>query len=248
MRSHWWNVYIPGFGLSIKKIEKICYVLNVKIGKKRHVQITQKQGTYMNTTISAIDIVTLADYILERERQKQNLFSLHGDAIKIKNKALVFFGGASGIGKTTVARSLASMIPESSLLGNERIVIDGNGYIVAAAKGKLEEAKCHTIKKLDAPIKIGAFIQPILVPCKEGKIYKWNPNKLDWHLYEEMTRRIRGTARRIFNLSFPLPSLDTPMLAQKRIKIAAKISHMIPGAFICGDIKFIKTKSLELLR
>ena len=84
-------------------------------------------------------------------------------------------------------------------------------------------------------IEIDLLIQPQI--CPEGKLLfdKWDNFKTEYHLYEEITRKIRGCSRRVQGFSEPIQSIDTEVLSKNRSEFCKLISTKISSYHVVGD-------------
>lgn len=197
------------------------------------------------------DIISLAEYVLERARQEKGIICIHGAGCVIKNKLIACWGTATGMGKTTLAIELSKN--ENTFYSDEKILIDlKNKKAVGRIKkqyisndfwksklGDLIYYEHDNITKEDV-YDIEMFIQPIICNQKEFVIDKWKSEKFLWHLYEESCRKIRGTSRLFFNNTYPIMSLDYDKLAKDRLELLRKFTKEIPSIYYKGNIQNAK--------
>ena len=79
------------------------------------------------------------------------------------------------------------------------------------------------------------------------EIDTFNEDKANFHVYEELSRKIRGTSRRVINFTYPLPSIDTDDIAQKRSDFSRNLATRYRFVNIKGNLDFLKTTLVELL-
>ena len=203
-------------------------------------------------SVSLEDIVTVIDYCLEYYRQKESIYCLHGSSVSQNNQGIIFFGSISGLGKTTLALNLCSH-HHFDLVGDEKVLINKDFQIIGGCQRlryNKQSLYDSTNPKLDnlppsklneeislnhshVPIKL--LILPILLPNSSLlETDSWDEAKTNFHLYEELTRKIRGVSRRIQDFSLPLPSLDTPKISRRRSEYCHILSQRLQVQLIKG--------------
>lgn len=210
-------------------------------------------------------IVVVIDYCLDYTRQKNGSYCVHGSAISKKDFGILILGGASGLGKTTLALNLCSkegfeFIGDDKVLINNNLEIEGGAKMIEFNKPalyisvdtNLQNKKIDDLEKIikikheSVPIKIG--IQPNINPGGNLEVEKWPQEKIDFHLYEEMSRKIRGISKRISDSTYPLQSIDNEELAIARSNFAKQLSLNIPFYTIKGDLDLVINEILRLLQ
>lgn len=236
--------YIPE--LQIKSVLKVQaegnYFLNINQGKDFDINYENKTlNICINDKITTEDIVTLIDYFLEYVRQSLGIYCLHGDAIGKENKGVILFGELSGIGKSTVAATLVNNFG-FSLIGDEKVLINEELNILGGIKEVtsnkdiqkpfISENKHHTLSS-----QISLIVQPIT--NLNGKLYvdAWDKSKAEFHLYEELSRKIRGVSRRVANFTIPVKSIDTYSIALRRSQYCKNLAGSVKSYCIYGDPK-----------
>jgi hypothetical protein len=199
---------------------------------------------------SVKDIITLLDYGLEYCRQSKEIYCLHGSAVVRDNLAIIFLGQVSGLGKTSIALELA-LNHGFSFLGDEKILLKyvGNKFSIKSTnrlkfnksylKDHLEVNEEGFIQKFGdiskAWYELSLLIQPQICPSGELLYDKFDSFKAEFHLYEEMTRKIRGCSRRVNDFTEPLLSIDTYKLSKKRSDFCKKLSSAVDSYHVVGD-------------
>lgn len=89
----------------------------------------------------------------------------------------------------------------------------------------------------DINYKIGLFVQPIICEQNSYKLDVWDENKFLWHLYEESSRKIRGTSRIFFDNTLPAMSLDTENLSIKRLELLKKFVTKVSAIYFNGNFE-----------
>ncbi len=263
--------YIPEVNIPLDKKDKNSktkYLLYIKKSKKFYFKI-KKQKLYLGYNFQPKkhinDLITLIDYFLEYIRQKEGIYCVHGSAISWKGKAILIIGPVSGLGKTSLAINLCSK-HEYKFIGDEKILIDFNLFILGGIKQisfnkpqmsnylekKINLANKEKLEKYflieKKPAKLSLVIQPLVSKGGELEIEKWSPQKADFHFYEELSRKIRGTSRRIINFSVPLESIDSAKIAYHRSKFSKKVARNVQFYWIKGDISGILKKVNKLIK
>jgi len=250
--SNFLKSYIPN--ASIEKLTaKADCVLTIKRGQPR-IDLLYPLATYYCRSFDEKDVISLAEYLLERARQKSNLYCLHGSTCLIDGQAVIFWGGASGLGKTSLCQKLSEEFG-AEWLADEKIVIDlKNEKIVGGIKvAYLKNSKHQPLKYQSEPKKsvpIAFFVQPLLMPdsCRELIFDKWPMEKFRWHLFEEANRKIRATSRLFFNGTEPVLSLDTLPLARQRIKLIKKFTKKHYCYYARGNYSNIGGKIIKYVK
>lgn len=242
--------YIPNAVFLEQNTKPDCGLI-IKKGKAR-IDLKYPQAIYYNNQFNEKDLVSLAEYLLERARQENGLYCIHGSACLVNNKAVIFWGGASGMGKTTLCKKIQEKYG-ANWFADEKIVIDfSTGRVVGWVDiAYLKEGK-NKFKKLSTnnqrSIPIAFFIYPLLTDdsCSKLLFDKWSAEKFRWHLFEESNRKIRATSRSFFN-SEPIMPIDTIKLARKRIEAIKKITNKTKCYFMRGNSDGICKKINSLL-
>ncbi|MEK9175637.1 MAG: hypothetical protein AAB795_03560 [Patescibacteria group bacterium] len=244
--------YIPQFEILNSKHKFNC---NLKIAHSNNKTIFLKYPTakYFAQLYNDKDLISFAEFLLERARQELGIYCIHSSAVVINGKGIIFWGGASGMGKTRLALKI-STLKNCSFYSDEKTLLDlqGNvmcGGIYTAYLSKPHFQKNHgeksflEYKRASESVPIKLFIYPYVEEeSKKLIIERWSSEKFNWHLYEELSRKIRGTSRRMFANTIPLSSLDTQKLSEERSRSIKKYTKKIPCYFLKGsESAIIKT-------
>ena len=247
--------YIPGFNFdSAGQVDSVINFLDQ--------DLSFDFGKYPEVSIglggmSEKDIISLIELVLERARQEKGVYCIHSATVIYKDKAVIFWGGASGMGKTRMARKFAE--DGALFYSDEKTLIDFNSTRVVGGIPYQYLEKDYWIKKLGVTeddsyhrsesASTGSF--PIMVFVYgfaiDGAVFsadKWSPEKFEWHIYEELGRKIRAISRRVKDASVSVPSIDSQECADKRISLI-KRNNSLPCYSVQGTpeaiIEFIKT-------
>lgn len=199
-------------------------------------------------------VIVLVDYIFEYLRGFDCVYSVHGSAFSYLNKGYLMLGQMSGLGKTSLTLSMV-LNYGASFIGDDKILINGTKIVGGAKKihfNKIELFKqfgnqIHesSIKDIQQIIKfqngdstLDKIIFPICVKGAEFYYRELSEADLEFALYEEMSRKIRGISKRIAD-KYPIASIDTVEISINRLKIAKKIAKKVKGIYITGDIESI---------
>lgn len=204
------------------------------------------------------DLVSLAEYVLERARQEKGIICVHGAGAIVDNKAVVSWGTATGMGKTTLALGIADNGNE--FYSDEKVLVDllsgkvvgriANQYISNDYwRKKYGNDKFRTPANLSKDIvyDIGLFVHAIVCNQPETMLDPWTSDKFFWHLYEESCRKIRGTSRMFFGFTTPIESLDTNELATKRIEWVREFTRKIPAIYFKGKVEVAVDTIVDML-
>ncbi|PIR66604.1 MAG: hypothetical protein COU51_03050 [Parcubacteria group bacterium CG10_big_fil_rev_8_21_14_0_10_36_14] len=247
--------YIPCYEI-LDKYKKYGSELVLKHGKPKFT-LKFPNATYSNLKYDEKDAVSIVELLLERLRQENGYYCMHSSSVTIRNSGVIIWGWASGLGKTRLILNLVKDFG-AKFFSDEKTLIDLKNNLMMGGVRQADFSKnyfknVHKSKKmLDSttnckPTELAFLVYPQVSESKEIFIEKWSAEKLDWHLYEELSRKIRATSRRLFNNELPVSPLDTPVLSKKRsVAIKSFVQHM-PCYYICGTEKQISGKIIELV-
>jgi len=251
--------YIPNGAILLDNKSRAKYILSVKnsarvkiFWNKNDHELVLK-GKYQKG-FSLFDLVTLIEYFFEYIRQKNGIYCLHGSAVSDGQRGILIIGGVSGIGKTTLALNLC-LGKDFKFIGDEKILIDERLNLIGGLKsinynkpqlyesvlinldGKDRVSLSQFVKIEENKVPLKMILQPILFADSTAdlKVEKWTAEKTNFHIYEELTRKIRGVSRRINNYSLPVDSFDTPKLAKHRSRLAAYLSEKVLSYWLAGS-------------
>lgn len=195
-------------------------------------------------------LVSACDYLLERARQTRfKVYSLNSSSVQENGNSIIFYGGATNLGKTSSALELA--INGFELFSDEKTLLDlgnrtlyGGSRSIALRKKILQdrvissrEFKEFSVTSCNPP-KINMLILPHLDHGLESPItYQLDSLDAFWHLNKEITRRIRGDTKFYGKYKYTLQSLDNRDLSNQRIKLVKILTETVPTHYFQGDLK-----------
>lgn len=177
----------------------------------------------------------MIEFLLEGVRQETGIYCLHSSSVVVNGRSIIFWGNASGMGKTRLALTLsekfgAQMYSDEKTLLNlqKNITVGGIASIYLLKpylKDKFGNADFYNFIPPGRFFPVGFFVYPhIDENSKSIYVERWDVNKFSWHLYEELSRKIRGTSRRIFNNTLPVSSIDSiPIATQRSLAVEAYV-------------------------
>lgn len=249
IEDEFFYAYIPSVRV-IDRQEKYDATIYVNKSMVNSIEVNYPNVYYNYDSLNFKDIITLIEFVFERARQEKGVFCIHGAAVIVDDKAIISWGPATGMGKTTLALTLS--IGENQFYSDEKVLIDFlNQKVVGRIKkiylsndywkGKFGNNQFYEndISALDKEYDISMFIYPLICEEKNIVLDKWTPNKFAWHLYEETSRKIRGTSRVFFNYSYPVSSLDTFALSVTRLNMVKDFSNSVSSFYYKGNIESI---------
>ena len=202
--------------------------------------------------IDSKDVLALSEYLMERARQEKRVYNLHSSTVN-RDDSCVIIHGASRSGKTAIA--LYGMLSgDIEFLTNERTLIDLKRKRVVGGCRLLDVQKYHhemfpqigSIGALnlgdfpDREFEVRAIVYPSIdTGLKQLIIEERDMASAEWLLYPEFTSRIRGVNRRMFNLTYPLDSLDTKDLSRRRLADLDTFLVDVPFYFVRGEVEDI---------
>ena len=210
--------------------------------------------------LSEKDIISLIELVFERARQEKGIFCIHSSCAIYRGKAVIFWGGASGMGKTRMARLLAEdgmfYSDEKTLLNASSMEVVGGIHYTYMDKdfwkkqiNKKNDDSYYPIEAIiSAPAPIALFVYGFGINGTEASEDLCKPDKLTWHLYEELGRKVRAISRRVCDGNKTVPSIDSQVNADQRIKYVQKVAEKIPCYSIQGSPESVidYIKALEI--
>jgi hypothetical protein len=195
-------------------------------------------------------LVSSCDYLLERARQEKfKVYSLNSSSVQEDGKSIIFYGGATNLGKTSSALELA--VNGFELFSDEKTLLDlGNRTLYGSSRSialrkKILQEKIDSSKEFkeflgtscDYP-EISMLILPHLDYGLENPItYQLDPMDAFWHLNKEIARRIRGDTKFYGDYKYALQSLDNEDLSNQRIKLVKTLTETVPTYYFQGNLK-----------
>lgn len=243
--------YIPS--LKILNVDQKSFDASIRVIKdfKNYIAFSYPNIEYHYIDFDSKDVISLIEYVFERARCEKGIICIHGAGAIINDSLIVSWGGATGMGKTSLALELSKY---GEFYSDEKILIDLNRrYGVGRINRQYISndywrQKYNTTDKyiefnndLDE-YKINLFIQPILCDSNDFVFDKWNSDKFMWHLYEESSRKIRGTSRMFFKNTYPAESLDTFEVSIKRLNLIKEFCKNITALYYKGNVDYIVDK------
>ncbi len=260
LKSDFVKKYIPD--VDIQKIENNIdsgFVLNVTNTNTLLFTFENTQATLnglYKSDYSLEDLITIIDYYLEYRRQLENIYSVSGSAVSKDNKGVLILGSTSGLGKTTLALNMCYS-QKFKFIGDEKILLKSDSIIGGIKSIQFNKTWLNDSVPKDFDnklimesenVKINLIIQPSISKVGSGlEIEKWDSLKTNFHLYEELTRKIRGISRRISNYTYPLPSIDNEAIAMARSEFSRLISESVEAYSIKGNIEEVMQKINSLI-
>ena len=209
------------------------------------------------------EIVVLAEYLMERCRQeKKGCYSLSSASASFRDSAVLFFGGATHLGKTSSMLTLVQkcgfeflsdeksiisldaleILPGANSVPTRKKIIRDRFFNSDASQGFAQLVQANQNKKAKL------FIYPHLDHGLEKPIcYRLEPLDFFWLLTREFSSVIRGSVRMVNNFSYLIPSLDTQDLANKRIASTKNFCNMVPCYYFQGSLDQIEKYIPEML-
>lgn len=229
--------------------------LNVSKGEPGF-EVVGAKATLSCPSFDQFDVITAVEYLLEKERQQDGIYCLHGSSASTDKGAVVFWGPATGTGKTSLMLSMVES-GDGKFYSDEKILIELESNKVVGGTGKINLNKDYLKKnftfqtdgKTEKAMPLLFMVYPVMTAESSG-LYsqKWEPLEIEWHLYEELSRKIRGTSRRFCKMSVPAISLDEPSTAQKRSDSVKKFSQKTDCYYLRGGRKEILQKINALIK
>jgi len=202
--------------------------------------------------VNSKDAIALGDYLLERRRQEAGIYNLHASAVA-RGETCTVIHGASKSGKTVIPLELMRRGGVRYLV-NERTLIDLEDAALVGGCERVALSGYHKemfpgLIEADA-ISLGDFTRPryainkVIYPNidsgqKSIIVEEWGSEKAEWLLYPELSSKIRGTNKRMFDFTRPLDSIDTRELAERRIGALKIFLDKTPFYFVKGTLEGI---------
>lgn len=174
---------------------------------------------------------------------------MNSSSVQENGNSIVFYGGATNLGKTSSALELA--VNGFELFSDEKTILDlennnlyGGSKSIALRKKILQEKTNSTkeFKKINKNSCKSPSIKMFILPHLDHGLkvpisYKLNSKDSFWHLNKELTRRIRGDTKFFGNYEYALQSLDNEFLSNQRIKCVKKLTEIVPTYYFQGNLK-----------
>lgn len=255
IQNDFFEKYIPGFNMSVDTYAMATLeLLNEEVSFNFETFPEIKIGI---NGLNEKDIISLIELVFERARQEAGIYCIHSACSIYQNKAVIFWGGASGMGKTRLARLLADnngvfYSDEKTLINAHTLEVTGGvPYLYLDKKfwsnhinNKNNDSYYKTENSSIKSIPIGLFIYGFGIDGSDFSCDLWKPEKFEWHLYEELSRKIRAVSRRVKNGDITVPSIDSRQNGDSRIHNVRNITKTIPCYSLQGSpesvITFIK--------
>jgi hypothetical protein len=229
-------------------------VLTCKKDLSLPVKLNYPQAKF-SPNISSRDVVTVAEYMLERKRQeKLGYYTLSSATACKDDKSVTFWGGATHLGKTSSMLALIEHLGYN-FFSDEKTLIDFKNKMVVGGSRSIPLRKDIIKKKLNHNINKEGFeeiktIYEKQIPSMfiyphldhgllEPIFYEFKPLDFFWMLTRELSLVIRGGNRFVDNFSYQLDSIDSKELTEKRIKYTKKFTADIPCYYFQGSLEQI---------
>lgn len=194
-------------------------------------------------------IVSLMDYLMERARQEKNgVYCLNSATASYKDSAVIFWGGATNLGKTSSMLELVEnrgfefYSDERTLLNLKKRQIIGGSRTISTRKQILKEKVGELTEFHKHPVSEGIknsklFIYPHIDHGLEKPIvYQFEPRDFNWLLSREFGCNIRGAIKYMDDYTYPLPPIDTQELAEKRTEETKDFTKNVPCFYFQGSL------------
>jgi hypothetical protein len=212
---------------------------------------------------STKDIISVIELALERARQDQGIYCIHSSSVIYKGKAVLFWGGATGMGKTRMARLFmekgASFYSDEKTLFSpiELEVVGGIGFQYLAKTYWKKNSSILTdpeesyikidVEERKKNFPIALFVYGFGIDGAEFSMELWESAEFEWHLYEELGRKIRAISRRVLEGKMSVPSIDSQENADRRVKNVSTFTKKIKCYSIQGCPEKVIEKVVNLL-
>jgi len=214
-----------------------------------------------NKDFSGPNLTYLVRYLLQKQYLNNDLFLLHGAAVTKADKTALILG-SSGSGKTTLSLELClnrgfEFIGDETILfnlknggvsaGNDYIRVDTDNLTVCQALGlegsgegkKILSVEELRIKKRVLPSQVDVIMYPKVLPdLKQVKLLGEEESILN--MFYEVSDPVRAPGYALVNFGKALPSLDSPKMSSKRLKMVKElIGRGVPSYAIKSSFTFI---------
>ena len=199
-------------------------------------------------------IVSTIDYLLERVRQERHgIYCLNSATASQDGSAVTFWGGATNLGKTS---SMLELVMERGfdfysddrtlICLNEREVVGGSRTIAnrkpVLQKKTRESGEFHVRSPAQGHKRLELMVYPHLDHgLQQPILYQFAQKDFRWLLLREFGVNIRGAIKYIDDYTFPLPSIDTQDLAEKRALETARFTERVPCYYFQGSLSQVSS-------
>ncbi|MFA5061310.1 MAG: hypothetical protein WC494_03270 [Candidatus Pacearchaeota archaeon] len=252
--------FIPDLRIRLKYKDPAINVIAKEI--KVPTMISYPNVTY-KPNLPPRDIVSLCEYLLERNRQeKKGYYSLSSATASRNGDSVIFFAGATNSGKTSGMLDLIQnhgfsfYSDEHTLIDLENKKVVGGSRSIATRKEILKKRLSNVgeflLKDLDDDYekKARLFIYPHIDHGLDKPIqYQFSPLDFHWLLSREFGGVIRGVVKFTDHFRYPLPSLDTRKLSKIRAHRTQQFANFVPCYYFQGSLSqmsnFVEEKLKE---
>ena len=199
-------------------------------------------------------IISTIDYLLERVRQeKYGIYCLNSTTASQDSSAITFWGGATNLGKTSsmlelvMERGFDFYSDERTLLCLNKKSVVGGSRTIAIRKTILkkktgESREFYNCAPAEGIKNLKLMIYPHLDHgLKKPIAYQFSSKDFHWLLSREFGVNIRGAITYIDDYSYPLLSIDTQELAEKRTLETRRFTSEVPCYYFQGSLSQISS-------
>jgi hypothetical protein len=194
-------------------------------------------------------VISAMDYLLERVRQERyGIYCLNSATASRGKSAVTFWGGATNLGKTSsmlelvMERGFEFYADERTLLDLNNRVVVGGSRTIANRKQVLKErtgesGEFHNCAPTEGSRRLDLMIYPhIDHGLARPIVYQFSPKDFRWLLLREFGVNIRGAIKYLDDYTYPLPSIDTQSLAEKRTSETRRFTERVPCYYFQGSL------------
>lgn len=244
--------YIPGVEIgSLDEDVDVEFEENPNLERKAKIDFPKAEFT---SGVEYRSIISTVDYLLERVRQERNrIYCLNSATASQNSSAVTFWGGATNLGKTSsmlelvMERGFDFYSDERTLLCLDKKSVVGGSRTVATRKPILkdrtgEQKEFYNCSPVEGSKNLELMIYPHLDHGLKNPIfYQFSPKDFHWLLSREFGVNIRGAIKYIDDYSYPLPSIDTQELAEKRTLETKKFTSEVPCYYFQGSLSQVSS-------
>lgn len=242
LHEPFWSEFIPGFQFKERGSTESMW----QLFEASSFEYSLEHQTISTNQITIKKSIVIIEAVFERMRQQQSLYTLHGCVIARDNQAVALIGNLSGIGKTTLASYAAKH--GWSWVGDEKFTISGKN-VVGVTQGILSDSKTHAaagdslpVRVVGTPLPLALICQPIITDERDLTEFKLAEDRVQWVLYDEITRDIRQVDGILTATVPPLPSFDSPEIAQERLTATNLLVSSVPVFYLRGPKALVLEK------
>jgi hypothetical protein len=231
-----WGEFIPAFAKKDSDAEG-ADLWTINQHETNYYDLKNRQ-IFIQSKEFAVPAIVIIESELERKRQAEGFYTMHGSAISNRDVAIGLIGGISGMGKTTLASFAADNGWE--WLADEKFTLHDD-MLVGGVDAILNDTKTHSASggnrpsydQKPRPLKL--LCMPLITDETVATVYELDLARSEWQVYDEITRDISQINGSLDGFDTPLFSRDDKTLSTTRNTYAKQLAKVTPVVYVRGN-------------